>query len=274
MSIKVGFQGAHYTFSHIAVMEFFKGVDIEEINYKDFPTIIKAVEDGEIDYAMLPVENTTTGIISRTYDFFKDHNLFAVGELNVPIIQSLIVYPGTKVEDIREVYSHPEALSQCNTFFYEHPYAKAVPYQDTAKGVEHCAQCKDPKIAALGSTAAAKYYGMEVLIKEAQDSSTNVTRFLCVTNHQEVSENANKISSYFVVKHEPGSLVRTLSILAFRGINLLKLESRPIIGKNFEYCFYMDFDGNINTPEIKQTIEEAKFFCEEFKILGNYPKAK
>lgn len=273
MSIKVGFQGANGTFSDIAVDKYFQGQDIVKVNYPNFLALIKDVSEGVVDYALLPVENTTTGIIARTYDLFKDFNVFANGEMTLRITHNLIVNKGTKIEDIKEVYSHPEALSQCQEFFLEHPSIKQIPYQDTAKSVEYVKTTNDKSKAALGSISAANHYDLEVLLEEVEDSKTNVTRFLCVTNHEEVKENANKVSTYCVTKHVPGSLVRLLSVLAFRGINLLKLESRPIVGKNFEYCFYIDFDGNINDQLVKDAIEDAKTNCEEFKVLGCYPKA-
>lgn len=273
MSVKVGFQGANGTFSDIAVDKYFDGQDIVKVNYPNFLALIKDVSDGVVDYALLPVENTTTGIIARTYDLFKDFNIFANGEMTLRITHNLIVNKGTKIEDIKEVYSHPEALSQSQEFFLEHPSIKQIPYQDTAKSVEYVKSTNDKSKAALGSISAANHYDLEVLLEEVEDSKTNVTRFLCVTNHEEVKENANKVSTYCVTKHVPGSLVRLLSVLAFRGINLLKLESRPIVGKNFEYCFYIDFDGNINDQLVKDAIEDAKTNCEEFKVLGCYPKA-
>lgn len=273
MSIKVGFQGAHGTFSDLAVDKYFADREIEKVTYTNFQSLVSDVSDGVVDYAVLPVENTTTGIISRTYDLFKDHNVFACGEVTLRITHNLVVVPGTKLEDIKEVYSHPEALSQCQEFFFEHKNIKQIPYQDTAKSIEFIKESNDRSKAALGSSTSAKHYGCEVFLEEVEDSKTNVTRFLCVTNHEEVYEGANKVSTYCVAKHIPGSLVRLLSVLAFRGINLGRIESRPIQGKNFEYCFYIDFDGNINDQLVKDAIEDAKTNCEEFKVLGCYPKA-
>ena len=128
---KVGYQGSHGTFSEIAAIKYFKDEEIERIGFTNFKDIINAVVNKEIDYAVLPVENTTTGIISRAYDLFKDNDIYAVGEINIPIREDLIVIPGTKIEDIKEVYSHPEALSQCQTFFDEHPSIKALSYRHT-----------------------------------------------------------------------------------------------------------------------------------------------
>lgn len=270
MSIKVGYQGVNGTFSEIAVNNYFKGKDFEGVNYTNFINIVKDVEDGIIDYALLPVENTTTGIISRTYDLFKDYDIFAIGEINVLIEENLIVIKDTKLSDIKEVYSHPEVIGQCSQFFSNNPHLKAISYQDTAKSVEYIKKENDKSKAALASYLAAKYYGLDILLKNVQDNKNNMTRFLCVSKNKEVSEDADKISTMFVIKHEPGSLFRLLEIFAKNGINLLKLESRPIQGKLFEYCFYLDFDGNINDPKIIETLKQAEKTANYYKVLGCY----
>lgn len=274
MSVKVGFQGNHGTFSEIAAMKYFDGKDFEAIGYKNFPSIMKDVENGSLDYALLPVENTTTGIIARTYDLFRQYKIHAIGELNVPIHQNLIVTPGTKIEDIKEVYSHPEALSQCQNFFAEHPSILQVPYQDTAKAVEYIGECKDPTKAAIGSWRAAEYYQLPSLLDGIQDKNTNMTRFLCITSKEEEDPNANKISMSLILGHKPGALYNVLGVLAKRGINIEKLESRPLPGTVFEYLFYIDFLGNIHNKDVKEAVKEIQLRCSEARILGCYKKAE
>ncbi|MBR2066829.1 MAG: hypothetical protein IJ875_00955, partial [Solobacterium sp.] len=174
--MKVGYQGTHGTFSEIAALQFFEDIDIEQIGYPNFKEIMRDVENEVLDYAVIPVENTTTGIIARTYDLFKDYDVFAVGEIDIPIQEDLVVLPGTKIEEIEEVYSHPEALSQCTSFFEQHPHIQSIPYQDTAKSVEYIKECKDKKKAALGSWRAREYYALESLMEKVQDSDHNMTR--------------------------------------------------------------------------------------------------
>lgn len=273
MSIKVGYQGKHGTFSEIAVLNYFKGQDIEPIGFTNFKDIFDACDAEEIDYALLPVENTTTGIISRTYDLFKYHHVFAVGEINVPIREDLIVVPGTKIEEIEEVYSHPEALSQCQKFFTNHNYMQAIAYQDTAKSVEYIKECNLHSKAALGSKRAAEYYEMESLLSSVQDNQSNITRFLCVTRKAIVSEEANKISLMLILKHQPGELYHILGILAKYNINLLKLESRPIPGQIFHYCFYIDFEGNLNDEATKDCLRVIEEYSEQVQVLGCYKAA-
>lgn len=273
MGIKVGYQGKHGTFSEIAVMRYFEGQDIEQRNYPGFPQIMDDCDAGVLDYAVLPVENTTTGVISRTYDLFKDHHVHAVGEIIVPIHENLIASPGTKIEQITEVYSHPEALSQCQKFFLAHPSMKAIAYQDTAAAVSYVKSDSSHTKAALGSEIAGAYYGMETLAENVQDSDTNMTRFLVVTAKEEEVKNADKISTMLVLKHEPGSLYHALGILAYADINMLKLESRPIVGEPFHYMFYVDFSGNLEDPIVKAAIFKLREHSIEMRILGNYKAA-
>ncbi len=274
MAVKVGYQGNHGTFSEIAVLDYFKDRDIEQCGYTNFPDIMKDTENGTLDYALLPVENTTTGIIYRTYDLFKDYDVRAVGEITVPIVEDLIVIPGTKFEEIREVYTHPEVISQCHGFLQKNPQITAMAYQDTAAGVEYVKTCGDRSKAALGSHRAAEYFGMESLMKSVQDSNTNMTRFLCVTHKEEVPEDADKTSLMIVTKHEPGTLFRVLEVLAVHNINMLKLESRPIPGQIFRYCFYIDIAGSVNEPLISICLKEMEAKCESFRILGCYKADK
>lgn len=267
---KVGYQGTNGTYSEIAALKFFEGEEIERIGYRNFVDIVNDVSVGKLDYAVLPVENTTTGVISRSYDLFKDNNIYAIGEIDIPIKEDLIVIPGTKIEEIKEVYSHPEALSQCQSFFDTHPQIKAIPFQDTAKSVEFVKNSNDKSKAALGSWLAREYYGLESLESEIQDSDVNMTRFLIVTKDAVVNKEANKISMVLVLKHRPGSLYNLLGILSKSGINILKLESRPIRGKVFEYMFYIDFEGNVNDRKMKEVLKEIELHCAESKVLGNY----
>jgi len=268
--IKIGYQGNNGTFSEIAVINYFKDKEYEKVGFKNFKAIFNSLMNKEIDYALIPVENTTTGIISRTYDLFKDYDINVVGEIKVKITQDLIGIKGCKIDDIKEVYSHPEALSQCSSFFESHPNIQNIPYQDTAKSVEYIKECHDVSKAAIGSWRACEYYGMECIKENIQDEDNNITRFLVITNKKEIVDNANKISMMIILKHQPGSLYNALGILAKKGINLLKLESRPLPHKVFEYLFYIDIDGNLNDKNVKEAIDELKMKCDECVIFGNY----
>ncbi|MCH4207318.1 MAG: prephenate dehydratase [Solobacterium sp.] len=273
MTVKVGYLGRHGTFSEIAVMQYFNAQRYEPKNYTDFNTILNECDEGKLDCAMLPVENTTTGVIARTYDLFQHHHVHAVGEIVVPIREDLIVLPGTQMETLKEAYSHPEVISQCQNFFHAHPEIKPIACSDSAAAVEYVKQCNDPSKAALASRRAGEYYGLHSLRTEIQDSDTNMTRFLLVTAHEEQDPEADKISMMLVLKHEPGALYQALGALADKQINVTKLESRPIPGHAFQYLFYIDFKGNTEDPDVKEAIEGLKERCSECRLLGCYKAA-
>ncbi len=174
--MKIGYQGVHGAFSEMALIQFFGEEGYQQVNFSEFTDMFKAVDEGEIDYGMFPVENTTTGIISRTYDWFQHYDVHAVGEVVVPIHQNLIGFPGTSLEEIKEVYSHPEALSQCEGFFDENRTAKAHVYDDTALSVKYIKELGDKSKAALASERAAEFYGMEIIKPAVQDNINNMTR--------------------------------------------------------------------------------------------------
>lgn len=268
--MKVGYQGVRGAYSDIAVKEYFEGQDYEEVRYSDFIRMFEDVDSGLLDYGMFPIENTTTGIIARTYDYFQFYNVHAVGEKIVPVRHNLITFPGTRLEDIHEVYSHPEALSQCRDLFSRYPWMKPVAYEDTALSVGYIKDLGDPGKAALASSLAAYIYDMEILESEVQDNDANMTRFLVVTNKPEYPEDADKISIRMVTGHTPGSLYNALGNFAALNLNMVKLESRPILGKAFEYCFYVDFMGNLNEPDVVEVLRRLQYDCRELNVFGNY----
>ena len=270
MKTRVGYLGQVGTFSEIAVLSYFHDDEAERIGMKSFREMLEALENKELDYAVLPVENTTTGIISRTYDLLKSYEVFAVGEAVIQIAEDLIVLPGTKIEEIRTVYSHPEALSQCSGFFEAHPTIRQVPYNDTAKSAEHVKNSNDRSIAALGSWRAREAYGLESLLQGVQNLKNNMTRFLIVSNKRIVQPEADKVSLMMVLRHKPGTLYNILGILAKNGVNVLKLESRPIQEHPFEYFFYIDFEGNTETRLTQEILKEMGQRCTEMRVLGCY----
>ena len=276
--MKIGYQGVRGAFSESAIRTYvnseydhvIKDAEYETVGYGDFIDMLQDVDAGRLDCAFFPVENTTTGIIARTYDYFQYYNVYAVGEVVEPIRQNLIVSPGTKLGDIKTVYSHPEALSQCSVFFRNNPDIKPIAYEDTALAVEFVKESGDKSKAAIASALAADIYDMEILQEAVQDNSSNMTRFLIISNKEAYPENADKVSIYFVTGHVPGALYNALGVFAALGINVLKLESRPIIGKVFEYCFYLDFAGNLNEPNVAEAIRRLKYDCLELIVFGNY----
>lgn len=271
--MKVGYQGVKGAFSETAVRLFFGGCKYDDQGYSDFISMLRDVESGTLDYAMFPVENTTTGIIARTYDHFKNYRVHAVGEVIVPIEECLIANPGTRLEDISEVYSHPEALSQCQSLFKKYPWMKPHAHEDTALSVSYIKDTGDRTKAALASKLAAETYGMEILIPRVQDNEHNMTRFLCMSAAEDYPADADKVSIRMVTAHTPGSLYNALGIFAALNINVLNLESRPIYGRAFEYCFYLDFAGNFGDRDVEEALRRLRYDCVELDIIGNYKAA-
>ena len=270
MTYKVGYLGQHGTFSEIAALQYFEGQDIETVSGKNFPQILQDVADGVLDHAVIPVENTTTGIIARSYDLFIQYDIHAVGETVVPVREELIGLAGTSVEEIREVVSHPEALSQCAGFFAAHPWIRQVPFADTAAAAAYVKGKNDRSVAALASWRAREYYGLVTLADNVQDSSRNMTRFLIVSREAMVPEDADKVSIMLVLRHVPGALYHMLGDLAKYDINILRLESRPIMDRPFEYRFYIDFAGNTETPQVRSALESIFRHSQEHRLLGCY----
>ena len=235
--------------------------------------MFRDVENGTLDYAMFPVENTTTGIIARTYDHFQHYDVHIVGETVVPIKECLIGLPGTKLEEIKEVYSHPEALSQCQDLFMKYPWMSPHAHEDTALSVSYIRDAGDRSKAALASELAAETYGMEILLPKIQDNDANMTRFLCVTGRPEYPGDADKVSIRMVTAHTPGALFNALGVFASFRINVLKLESRPIYGRAFDYCFYLDFAGSLKDPDVQEAIRRLRYDCVELDVFGNYKTA-
>ena len=273
LKLIVGYQGVSGAFSEEAVKKFFSGQEYEERCYSDFITMLSDVENGALDYAMFPVENTTTGIIARTYDHFQNYDIHAVGEVVVPIRECLIACPGAALEEIREVYSHPEALSQCQEMFKKYPWMSPHAHEDTALSVSYIRDSGDKTKAALASELAAEAYGMDILVQDVQDNEVNMTRFLCMTGKAEYPEDADKVSIRMVTSHSPGALFNALGIFAALGINVLKLESRPIYGRIFEYCFYLDFAGDLNDADTVEALRRLSYDCVELNVFGNYKAA-
>ena len=269
----IGYQGVSGAFSETAVRTLFGDREYDDRGYSDFISLLGDVESGAVDYAVIPVENTTTGIIARTYDHLQHYDIHIVGETVVPIRECLIANPGSKIEDIREVYSHPEALSQCQQLFEQYPEMSPHAHEDTALSVSYIRDLGDNTKAALASELAAETYGMEILLPNVQDNNVNMTRFLCVTAREEYPKDADKVSLRMVTSHTPGALFNALGIFASLNINVLKLESRPIFGRVFEYCFYLDFSGSLEDPDVKEALRRLEYDCTELNVFGNYKAA-
>ncbi len=271
--LTVGFYGVAGSFSEQAAAEYFGDkVDSKAIN--EFEDIFLDLKNGEIDYGVIPIENSSTGAISEVYDLLYKYDFYIVGEKYLKISQNLMGVKGAKLNDIKEVYSHPQGLEQSREFLKGYKHWKLVPYQSTAKCAELVKLKGDKTLAAIGSLKAAEIYGLEVLQHNVNSNATNTTRFVVIGKDMEKSEDCNKVSLVLSTIHKAGSLYHVLKPFAERDINLMKIESRPIKDKPWEYFFYVDFEGNLDDEKVKSSIESIKEKSHYFKILGNYRNDK
>lgn len=267
--VKVAYYGVPGSFTHEA-MELFFGSHTDAESFLSCAEIFQAVAEGAVQYGVVPIENSTTGIINDVYDLLSSYGLYIVREGVVPITQNLLGIPGAKLSDIQEVYSHAQGFSQSERFFSEHPDWNLIPFFNTARSAQHVAQQKDPSKACVAGLKAAQIYGLSVLAQGIQDSDQNVTRFIVLSKVMETSPESDKISLYLRIAHQPGTLYHALEVFSRHHLNLLKIESRPIQNQIWEYSFFIDLAGNAEDPDVVEALREIRPLCLEWKILGNY----
>lgn len=266
--INVVFQGVLGSYSSIALNEFFHGKIHNKINVRNFEDVFKSLEDENINYGVLPIENSSTGGISEVYDLLRKENFYIVGERKIKVEHYLLGLEGASLEDIEEVYSHPQALLQCQEFLEKFPNWKVTPYTNTAASVKLIKEKGDKTKAAIGSIEAKDIYDLQILSPNINYNKNNFTRFIIIG--KELNKDGDKISLVVSTAHKTGALYNILKIFWKNNINMVKIESRPILDKPWEYFFYIDFEGNINQEIIKSSIEEIKKESNYLKILGNY----
>ncbi len=268
-SMKVVYQGVRGAYSHEAMIHFF-GPDVQNFHVDTFREAMEAVHNGVADYAVIPIDNSTAGMVSDTYDLLQEYNNYIVGETFVEIHHCLLGVPGTKLEDVKKVYSHPQALSQCAEYLDNHKEWERVPYLNTAMSAKMVSENGDPTIAAIGSANCAREYGLEILADGINTERGNTTRFVIVSRDRVFVKNANKVSICFEIAHEAGSLYNALSHIRFNGLNMTKIESRPISDHNWEFRFFVDFDGNLADPGVRNALRGISEESNSLKLLGNY----
>jgi len=263
----VGFQGIDGSFSSIAVKKFFENKH-QTKPYTTFEETFASLYNNEVDYIVLPIENSSTGAINEVYDLLLKYEMQIVGDLYLKVRHNLI---GTKnsIDDIRAVYSHEQGFKQSRQFLSNFDW-KQFSYSNTAESVKHIKSLNDKTLAAIGSVQAAEVYGLDVLESDIQDHDYNTTRFVVLSKSTLNDEASNKISMVLRLSHEPQSLFSVLERIAKENINMLKIESRPIPDKPWAYMFYIDIEGNIEDEKMKRTIESIKAVCHSVLILGNY----
>ena len=265
---RVVFQGAEGAYSQAAMRQYF-GDKISSIHVDTFRDAMAAIEEGSADFAVLPIENSTAGIVSEIYDLLVEYENYIVGEQIIKIEHCLLGLPGTKLEEIHTVYSHPQSLMQSARFLSEHDW-KQISMQNNAFAARKVAEDQDRSQAAIASAYAGETYGLEVLKRGVNQSSSNSTRFIIVTNQKIFKKDAKKISICFEVPHESGSLYHMLSHFIYNGLNICKIESRPIEDRTWEYRFFLDFEGNLSDSAVKNALRGLRDEARNMKILGNY----
>lgn len=273
---RVAFQGEPGAFSGEAARKLL-GHEVELIHCETFEKMFAEVEDGSSDYCLAPIENSLFGSVHQNYDLLLKHNLRIVGETNLRIVHNLIAAPGTGLEDVKRVYSHPVALGQCRRFLTGWPEMRTVAAYDTAGSVKMIMESREAGAAAIASAAAAEVYGARILVPGIEDDQANFTRFLLLAREEDCAEtppDADKTSIVFSLENRTGSLYRAMAVFALRDIDLMKIESRPLIGRPWEYSFYLDFIGAQTEPRVRNALAHLREFATSVKILGSYKQAE
>ena len=238
--------------------------------FSSFGEVFSAIEKGLCRYGVIPVENSTAGSVNAVYDLMRQHNFHIVRSVRLKIDHNLLVKPGVKLEEIREIYSHEQALNQCAAFLQRHPGIRAIPCENTAAAAKMVADSSRRDIAALSSRACMRLYNLEALYESVQDQGNNHTRFICISKDLEIYPGADRTSLMLTLPHQPGSLYKLLSRFYALGINMNKLESRPMPERNFEFMFYFDLETSVYSPEFLQLMSELPELCDSFSYLGSY----
>ncbi|MBQ7780513.1 MAG: prephenate dehydratase [Lachnospiraceae bacterium] len=265
---RVVFQGSEGSYSQAAMLQFF-GKGVNSFHVETFRDAMSAIDEGSADFAVLPIENSTAGIVSEIYDLLVEFENYIVAEQIIKIEHCLLAVPGTQKENIKTVYSHPQSLMQCARYLQNYDWQQ-VSMKNNAFAAEKVAKEADKTQAAIAGAHAAEAYGLEVIEQGINQSDTNSTRFIIITNQKVYKKNAGKISICFEIPHRSGSLYHILSHFIYNNLNMTKIESRPIEDRNWEYRFFIDFEGNLADSSVKNALRGLREETRNMKILGNY----
>jgi len=264
----VACQGVEGAYAQIACEKMFKAPFI--MYFKNFDGVFNAIEKGLCQYGILPIENSTAGSVKKVYDLMIHHNFSIVRSFRLKIDHNLLAKPGSKLSDITEIYSHEQAINQCADFLKTLQNVKVIPVENTAVAAEMVSRSGRTDVAAISSHACEELYGLKSLQDSIQDAGNNRTRFICISKNLEIYPGSDKTSIMMILPHKPGALYKVLARMYVLGINVIKLESRPIPDRDFEFMFYFDLETSIYSEEFVQLMCELDDLCEEFKYLGSY----
>jgi prephenate dehydratase len=270
--IKVAFQGEHGAYSEAAALAYFGPASLV-VPCETFDAVFTAVEESACDFGLIPIENSLAGSIHRNYDLLLRRQLWITGETYLRVQHCLIGLPGSSINKIREVISHPQALAQCEKYL-KALNVKSTAVYDTAGAVRLLRDQKDPSVAAIASRRTVEVYKMEILQEDIEDNPANITRFLAIAKNPLIPEGDAKTSIVFTMNNIPGALFRAMSVFALRDIDLTKIESRPVPGQPWEYLFYIDFAGFTGQTHVERAMQNLEEYAEMVRILGSYPRAK
>lgn len=275
----VAYQGTDGAYSHLAAQHHFSGRAAGEVDYRGHDTFhqaVEAVEQGDAAYALLPIENTTAGSIDEVYDLLAERELWIVGEEVLAVDHCLLALSPVPLSHIRRIASHPQAIAQCGAFLRGLSHCRVESWPDTAMAARRVRDDKDLSLAAIASAEAARRYGLAILRRGIADRAANYTRFVAVAREplRPDPRVPAKTSLYFVTIHEHGALARCLEVLARHGLNLTKLESRPLSDDPFQYRFYLDFEGNAADPAVDRALAELEPLTRRMRMLGSYPTCR
>ena len=265
---RVACQGIEGAYSQIACDSIFKSPSI--MYFKSFDNVFKAVESGMCQYGILPIENSTAGSVNTIYDLMLRHNFSIVRSARLKVSHNLLAKYGTKLSDVKEIFSHEQAVNQCAAFLAGMKGVKVTVVENTAVAAKMVAESDDPGVAALSSRFCAEHYGLQTLQANVQDQDNNYTRFICISKKPEIYPGADRTSFMMIISHKPGSLYNVLSKFYALGINLRKLESRPLPDREFEFMFYFDIESSVYAPEMEKLFLDLESESEEFRYLGTY----
>lgn len=266
---RVVFQGVEGAYSQAAMVQYF-GAEVDSYHVPEFAVAMKEVQEGRADFAVLPIENSSAGMVADVYDLLMEYDNAVVGECYLKVEHALLGLPGASMEEIGTVYSHPQGLMQCAHYLDRHKTWRRISLANTALSAKKVVQDQDKTQAAIASENAGEIYGLVPLDHRINDNKENTTRFIIVAAKKIYKKDAKKVSICFEIAHESGSLYNTLSHMIFNGLNMTKIESRPIPKRNWEYRFYVDFEGNLSDPAVQNALLGLNQETGMLKILGNY----
>ena len=264
----VACQGVEGAYSQIACERMFKSPFI--MYFKNFEGVFQAIDQGLCQYGILPIENSTAGSVKKVYDLMIHHNFSIVRTFRMKVDHNLIAKPGATLEGIKEIYSHEQAINQCCEFLGHLSGVKVIPVENTAVAAEMVSKADRLDVAAISSRTCEDLCGLKSLADSVQDKGNNRTRFICISKNLEIYPGSDKTSIMMILPHKPGALYKVLARMYVLGINVIKLESRPIPDRDFEFMFYFDLETSIYSEEFVQLMCELDDLCEEFKYLGSY----